>query len=213
MDARQRKTRARLATTILELATTRRASDISVSEIAERAGINRSTFYQHAATPADLLESVLVEELDALDIAPLGDVSPEQAALAITEVTIATIHHIEQRADVYRVGLSEESSGASLQPMLNRRFAVAILDMFTQGVITIPEDEDLSPAARALFPATASAFIAAGAVAAIRVWLETPAPRDVTVFLEVYRRLMPSWWPTPCPVTVSELVASIANGD
>ncbi|MFZ4895062.1 TetR/AcrR family transcriptional regulator [Plantibacter sp. Mn2098] len=196
MDARQRKTRARLATTILELAATRRVSEITVSEIAEQANINRSTFYQHAATPGELLESVLSDELHSLEL-DLTGIGAEAAAQGITDTTIATIRHIEEHAEVYRVGLSDDAGGSSLQPMLNRRFADAIIQLFDQGTVSIPDTVDLSPEARQLFSRTAANFVAAGAVASIKEWLDTPAPRDIEVFLEVYRELVPYWWPTP----------------
>lgn len=59
MDKRQVKTKQKLADAILSLAATKAVSEITVSEIAQHAGINRSTFYQHATGPADLLQSTL----------------------------------------------------------------------------------------------------------------------------------------------------------
>jgi AcrR family transcriptional regulator len=81
VDARQRKTRAKLAAVILRLAAERPASELTVSEITVAAEINRSTFYQHAASPMDLLERVLREELDSIRNRFLP-VSPAPTALA-----------------------------------------------------------------------------------------------------------------------------------
>lgn len=195
MDARQRKTRMKLAATILELSAARRVSDISVSEIAIKAQINRSTFYQHANTPGELLESVLTEELEALRTKFLLGTPPEQAAAAVTQLTRAVAMHIEEHSAVYEIGLSDDAGGASLQPMLNRQFTSSIVRLFEQHTVDIPNDETLSDAAHAIFIHSAARFVAGGAVGAICAWLDTPAPRDVDVFVEVYRRLIPAWWP------------------
>lgn len=195
MDARQRRTRARLASTILQLSAQRPTSEISVSEIAARAGINRSTFYQHAAAPCELLESVLAEELTELSITHLSTVSADDAGGAIARATVAVLRHIDERADIYRVGLDDDLVGASLQPMLNRVFTSTLLDIFERGAITLPHAECLSDGQRELFVRSAAHFVAAGSVATFRVWLDTPAPRDIASFLEVIGELLPSWWP------------------
>ncbi|WP_285037841.1 TetR/AcrR family transcriptional regulator [Plantibacter sp. ME-Dv--P-095] len=195
MDARQRRTRARLAKTILELAAKRPTSEMSVSEIAARAGINRSTFYQHAAAPCELLESVLAEELTELSVTHLATVSADDAPAAIVRLTVATLRHIDDRADIYRVGLDDDVIGASLQPMLNRIFTATILDIFDRGAISLPHEESLSPEQRDVFIRSAANFVSAGFVGASRVWLDTPGPRDIEGFLQLTGELLPSWWP------------------
>lgn len=195
MDARQRRTRARLATTILTLAAERPTSELSVSEIAACAGINRSTFYQHAAAPCALLQSVLAAELTALSVTHLSTVSTADAAASITRATVATLRHMDEHADVYRTGLADDAIGASLQPMLNRVFTETILGIFEHGAVELPHAGALGTAEREVFLRTAASFIAAGAVAAFRVWLDSPAPRDIATFLEQFAQLLPSWWP------------------
>ena len=61
MDARIVRTRRSLQHALFELARERAIDDVSVSDIAERAGVNRSTFYQHYSDKETLLA-------DALDI-------------------------------------------------------------------------------------------------------------------------------------------------
>jgi hypothetical protein len=79
--------------------------------------------------------------------------------------------------------------------MLNRVFTSTVLDIFARGAITLPHTECLSDEQRELFTRSAAHFVAAGSVAAFRVWLDTPAPRDIASFLEVMGELLPSWWP------------------
>ena len=47
MDPRIARTRGSLQEALLELARERELDDISVGDVAERAGVNRSSFYQH----------------------------------------------------------------------------------------------------------------------------------------------------------------------
>ena len=61
---RARKTFARLAAAVLELAVEQDISKASVAQVARRAGINRTTFYKYSSSPVQLLVSVLAHELD-----------------------------------------------------------------------------------------------------------------------------------------------------
>ena len=76
MDKRQQKTRARLFATILELASEHPLADLTMSQIAETAGVHRSTMYEHASSPTDLLQTALRAELAILalwdGLTPLG---------------------------------------------------------------------------------------------------------------------------------------------
>ncbi|MEZ5190283.1 MAG: helix-turn-helix domain-containing protein [Schumannella sp.] len=65
MDPRIARTRRSLQEALLELARERELDDISVGDVAERAGVNRSSFYQHYADKETLLA-------DALDSAAEG---------------------------------------------------------------------------------------------------------------------------------------------
>ena len=71
MDARQLRSRSKLFAAILELAADVRAEDLSVTEVASAAGVHRSTFYEHAESPAALLREALEAELDE---AAVGDI-------------------------------------------------------------------------------------------------------------------------------------------
>ncbi len=62
MDVRVARTRKRLQEALFALARERGLDDVSVSDIAEHAGVNRSTFYQHYSDK----ETVLADALDAL---------------------------------------------------------------------------------------------------------------------------------------------------
>ena len=54
-DARVRYTKMMIRNSLLELLSTKPIAKITVTEICERAGINRATFYAHYTDPTDQL--------------------------------------------------------------------------------------------------------------------------------------------------------------
>ncbi|WP_291378775.1 helix-turn-helix domain-containing protein, partial [Demequina sp.] len=62
MDVRVERTRRRLQEALFSLARERGLENVAVSDIAERAGVNRSTFYQHYADK----DTVLADALDRI---------------------------------------------------------------------------------------------------------------------------------------------------
>ena len=68
-DRRVRRTQRLLKESLLELMREKPFPDISVADIADRADVNRATFYLHYSNPANLLQSIgedLLEELQTL---------------------------------------------------------------------------------------------------------------------------------------------------
>jgi AcrR family transcriptional regulator len=197
MDARHRRSRAKLADAVLRLASERPIDEVTASEIAAAAGVNRSTFYAHAASPLALLESVLRDELDALRDRHLASVPRAGAAEAVTAVTLAVLENIESHAPIYERGLLADAGGGhrgetSLRPMLAAHFEESSRQLLAQHAL-FPSDED--EAADPLLAAMVGPFVANGSVGAIASWLEQPEPRDPEAFLRSYRRLVPSWFP------------------
>ncbi|WP_062076671.1 TetR/AcrR family transcriptional regulator [Demequina globuliformis] len=111
MDARIVRTRRRLQEALFSLARERGIDHVSVSDIAERAGVNRSTFYQHYSDKETLLA-------DALDLvaqeagAQLGDIDP--AAERAPAVLVDFISHVDAHAEVYRRVFTEPGYGVVL---------------------------------------------------------------------------------------------------
>lgn len=79
LDPRVRRTRKLLEDALRALLTERPYSDISVGDIAERATVNRATFYAHYQDKRDLTASLLREELHAALLASLPHRSPLDA--------------------------------------------------------------------------------------------------------------------------------------
>jgi AcrR family transcriptional regulator len=91
MDARQLRTRLVLAQAIVELAAARSLEDISVTDVATRAGVSRPTFYAHTDSPGALLGSVLAEELAQLPYT--GD---------LTAFLVHAAEHVQHNRALYR---------------------------------------------------------------------------------------------------------------
>lgn len=192
MDERQRKTRKLLADAILRLASEGPVSALGMSDVAATAGVNRSTVYQHAASPIGLLRDVLSEQLDGIRDEFLPGASASDAAAAVDGVTRAVLAHVNEHAAVYSHGLGEQSEAASLHTMLSSHFESSVRLLLDQRSIAVPREVESE-----LLRATVARFVAQGTVGAIEVWLGTPEPRSTDEFMRVYGQVLPSWWPRP----------------
>ncbi|MDO7883271.1 TetR/AcrR family transcriptional regulator [Salinibacterium soli] len=186
MDARQRRSRERLHAAVLELADATRADDLSVTAIAERAGIHRSTFYEHAGSPLALLRSALAVELDAARERYLEGVDPAALPAALRDVTRAVLEHVLRHADVYRRGLD---SGGGLHDFLSEHFQGSSRLLLDRGLLQPPPVAGLAPEVVA---EASIRYVADGTVGAIAVWLREPAHPEA--FLEAVAHLVPGWW-------------------
>lgn len=191
MDARQRRSRERLHAAVLELAETRAVDELSVTEVAAAAGVHRSTFYEHAASPVALLQQALVSELDTLRDELLADTTTD-VEQAVTRTTRAVLHHVERHADIYRRGLGAGSGAASLHAMLSGHFLETSrrLGELARVDVRVPVPD----VADDVVADAAIRFIADGTVGVIEGWLDAPQPR-VDDFMRVYVSLLPAWWP------------------
>ncbi|EUJ23476.1 TetR family transcriptional regulator [Listeria grandensis FSL F6-0971] len=68
-DRRIRKTKTAFAQALLTLLEEKEFKKITVTDIVERADVNRGTFYKHYQEKEDLLEEVITDVLTALEIA------------------------------------------------------------------------------------------------------------------------------------------------
>ncbi len=141
VDPRVARTRRSLQEALLGLARERPLDEIPVADIAERAGVNRSSFYQHYADKetllADALDAVVGEygaRLEARDIV-LDDGPP--AALG------AYLAHIDANATLYARVLGDQGSGVVRARVRRRVEAIAresILGADSPGYGVLPVD-------------------------------------------------------------------------
>jgi AcrR family transcriptional regulator len=117
VDPRIARTRASLQQSLLELAGEHELSDIAVADIVERAGVNRSSFYQHYPDKETLLA-------DALDAAV------QQAGAALPDFSgplegppaalLSYLRHLDEHAAVYRRVLGEHGSPVVTERLRSR---------------------------------------------------------------------------------------------
>ncbi|MCE3555112.1 TetR/AcrR family transcriptional regulator [Pseudonocardia sp. RS11V-5] len=190
MDARRRRSRDRLHGAVLELARDTPVADLTITQLAEAAGVHRSTFYEHAPSPGDLLRDALRAELDELRAGLLDD--PGDTEVAVREVTRRVLEHVRRHAAIYRRGLARDSGPGSLHGMLSEHFLETSRRLIGLGRLRLPlhvagvPDQAVAD--------TAARFVAQGTVGAIQGWLDLPGEPEVAVFEDLYRVLVPSWW-------------------
>ena len=126
MDPRVARTRASLQHALLSLAQEGGLDAVSVGTITDRAGVNRSTFYQHY----DDKDTLLADALEAA-MSELGDsFSGELGADGIPVEFHGYLEHVRDNADVYREVLGDRGS-AVVMSRLRRRLDTLIVGSIT----------------------------------------------------------------------------------
>ena len=102
---------------MLSLAQERELDDISVGDVTDRAGVNRSSFYQHYADKETLLADALdaaAEEAGA-DLPTFDPSAPDPP-----EVLVSYLEHLEANAALYRRVLGEHGSAVAVARLRSR---------------------------------------------------------------------------------------------
>lgn len=212
MDARQVRTRTVLAQAILELAGQRSLEQISVTDVATRAGVSRPTVYAHTDNPGSLLGSVLAEELAR--IAYRAD---------LTAFLTETAGHVQHNRALYgnnvRLRLPRELRDVLLDHL--ERGLTAHLALHPDLVPHMPQRLPLIAAASAGVTAASAgvapgasatawqgddadsrsrdrhlfaAMAASGTVAALENWLRSPDPVTPERIVELALLGIAEWW-------------------
>ena len=188
MDPRKQRSRERLYAAALTLAADQPISSLTVTQIADAAGVHRSTFYEHADSAQGLIEAALTAELDVLRSDLMKDRA--DAATAVATVTEGVLHHNLRHVDIYPRELAD--GGGALHAMLSRHFRGTTETLLDRGRVEIAVP--VAGATPASVSDAAARFLADGTVGIIDGWLRHPSPR-VEDFLRVYLALLPDWWP------------------
>ena len=127
MDPRIARTRRSLQQALLELARTRDLDEVTIADIAERARVNRSSFYQHYSEKdtllADAIEAALFE--DGASLPPLTELYDCEPPTAL----VAYLAHFEANAAVYQRVFGEHGSPAVLARIRDR-----VMDLARGGI-------------------------------------------------------------------------------
>jgi AcrR family transcriptional regulator len=181
MDPRVRRTQERLRSAVLQLASTTRLSQISVTDLCRAAGVTRDTFYRHAAGVAELAADALEAELAAVTSA-LG------AEAAIGDGERMLLEHVRARSAVYR---------SAMEPLLAAPVRAGLERSLRQGLEQwVQRRPGIVPGAIAGDAAAVSlavAYAAAGTVGAIEQWLHTDMA-DLDRAVAVILAASAEWW-------------------
>ena len=177
----------------MRLAARQPIDEVRMSALAAEAGVSRSALYEHAGSPRELLEGVLVAELDSFREAHLVGIGPDQVAEATRAVAGDVIAHADRYAAVYRTGLDTAGGRGSLHALLSRHFSGSFRLLLEAHDV---DPGEVSPALRPYLFDMLARSLADSAVGAMAMWLEQPEPRDPAVFVELNRLTLPAWWPS-----------------
>lgn len=127
MDPRVARTRRSLQDSLLALARELPLDDITIGDIAEHAGVNRSSFYQHYRDKetllADALEDAVAEVAARLNAA---DAATDRAAATMPPELEAYLAHIDDNATLYRRILGDHGSALVAARLRDRIEAIVV---------------------------------------------------------------------------------------
>lgn len=186
-DPRYQRVRRSLVAAILQLAGSRPAESISVSELAGAAGVSRAAFYGHAVSPAALLADTLVAELrPGLDL-----LAEEMSHPGVDYVVLwrrvyrVLLDHVARHRAVYEVITARESAvSAALTRYFEDAARAYVLDVVArlQG-----------PPVSDLWLAMATSQQAHNMLAVIRSWIVTGLVDPPEAVIDTYLTLAPPW--------------------
>ncbi|MCP2355628.1 AcrR family transcriptional regulator [Nonomuraea thailandensis] len=165
-DPRVRRTKAALRATLIELVQHRDLSRISVADVAERAGISRSTFYDHYRDVHELAAAACTAMIDELiDAIPGRDGTGSAGASPDTLLTFFA--HLAEHAGLYRSVLGPQGSARVMDHLRHRATATVYANRTGAGL----------PDRAADIPHDVPAAFTAGALLSVATdWLRRGCP-------------------------------------
>lgn len=174
-DPRISRTRAALESALLELLCDHDLAQITVRHITQRAGVNRSTFYEHYASVDDLASSAGETLFDRLiAAAPVvgarhGDTDDNQAVSALASL----FAHVADHANLYRA-LVGDGGSAHVVNHIHQRLTIATHVNLTHPENSQDETHEADPTEIPQdYPA---AFLSGALLGTILDWLRRDCP-------------------------------------
>lgn len=177
--ARYWRTSAQLSAAVIALAAKTPSTLITVGDIVQHAGVNRSTFYSHTENPTTLLNSAMGEALARADNPERRTVAVDRR-IALHAALGPVVTHVTEHLAVYQTALTNAAAAGALFHGLTQHLTPRIHARCPA----------LSEAAAAAMAAAASEMIAIG-VAQNNVDL-----LKIMATLEAALGLQPSNWTT-----------------
>jgi AcrR family transcriptional regulator len=184
-DPRITRTVRALEQAIVELASQQPVSQITVADLADRAGVTRATFYNRYGSPLELLIQVLYADLDRGHRREDGRRAeggyPAEQMLRLATGDVAD--HVERFMAVYQHALGDPADGGVYEALV-RHFTDYSLAFISR--CTHPDLPDASHQVIAQ-------FVAHGFAGAIKAWLSDDSVTKSDL-VEAAVACAPVWW-------------------
>lgn len=184
-DPRYQRVNAALVAAVLELSAEKPAEEISIAELTKTAGVHRTSFYSHAASPAELLVQVLAADLgtrlDRLIADPLVAQQPVDFWMEFYRCVLGSVH---SQKKVWSVLVADNSAVLiGIRRTLETK-AREVFPTIMHGWLDQPEP---------LKSEIACQQVAFNAIAVVTSWVATDFGSSVEEVMRDYRALAPPW--------------------
>lgn len=170
-----RRTHAALRNTLIQLVEERDLGHISVADIAEHAGVSRSTFYDHYRDVHELAEAACTSMIDEL-IESLPVLDPGSADQDETQSLRAFFTNLAEHAGLYRSLLGPQGSARVIDHIRRRTTATVHIAVRRAAGDT---QHDITPSTD--IPHDVPSAFTAGALISVAIdWLQRDCPRTPT---------------------------------
>jgi AcrR family transcriptional regulator len=170
---------------VVELASARPVSQITVAELADRAGVTRATFYNRYSSPLELLIQVLFADLERahqLEAARRaeGGYSPAQ----LLRLTIGDVaDHIDRFKAIYQHAVHDPADNGVYEALVRHftDYGLAFIARCTHPELPETNHEVMAH------------FVANGFAGAIKAWLRDPSVTKADL-VDAATACAPTWW-------------------
>jgi AcrR family transcriptional regulator len=166
LDRRVRRSRRQLANALLALVVEKGYDAITIQEIADRADLNRATFYLHFNGKEELLIAALRERFDEL-VSAMDALPPSDPPWANAAYDLLLFEHIAGHAALYKMLLGEHGLGLVIHQVIAYIAQVIERDLSVE----MPAGTRLDAP-----PPVVSHFYAGALYALIKWWLDQGMP-------------------------------------
>lgn len=194
-DPRSVRSHAALSRAILELAAQQPVTEVTITALCQQAGVTRRTFYNHAASPIELLKQALTAELDQVGAQMRAETAlPDvDLSVAVRHSLGAIIEHVHRHRSIYR-DVATGRIHPELYVLLSEHFYHAVRQSIATSVRQIPAIDDIRPGS-ARYAAAAdlhASYIAHAYAGVTQTALNNP---DVTTdfVLDIVVSALPDW--------------------
>lgn len=174
-DLRVIKTRQTIRSALISLMSEKELSDITISELSERAQINRKTFYRHYGAISDVITEFEDELLsDFADILKTSNTSIFEIGSVLREISALISGNQEYFVRLLKLN-PELFSGGRVKAMLRRAVEIALRD-----VCRIADEQTLH---------ALSEFITSGVLSLYSAWFDSGCTGSLDVITNIANRM------------------------